>query len=62
MIWKAGRDWRYYLSRVVPVRMSSVYGIPQHPTRPERATWWQWRGRVYRYERRVLFAAMPRRP
>ena len=42
---------RYLLSKVVPVPMRSTYQV--HPDKgsdyPERSTWWQWRGRVYRY-------------
>lgn len=46
------------LSRLIPVRMTSTYGVRY--TDPmtgrqwpgvERATWWQWRGRRWRHRR-----------
>jgi hypothetical protein len=40
------------LSRVIPVPFHSVYGFESGP--PERATWWQWRGRVYRHRRATV--------
>jgi hypothetical protein len=45
----------YALSKLIPVRMTSTYGVGygDHDTTPttERATWWQWRGHVYRHRR-----------
>lgn len=42
------RDFRFWLSRVVPVKFQSVYWIYGDPDRRRlRATWWQWRGRVW---------------
>lgn len=36
----------YRLSKVVPVRMHSTYGTEDGP---ESASWWQWRGRIFRH-------------
>lgn len=48
---------RLRLSKLIPVRMTSRYGVvatapdgASTETR-ERATWWQWRGRVFRHRR-----------
>lgn len=42
----------YLLSKLIPVPMRSTYGVvnadgadPGH----EYATWWQWRGRIWRH-------------
>ena len=37
---------RYLLSKLIPVRMRSTYGTAAGR---ERATWWQFRGHVYRH-------------
>lgn len=48
------------LSRFVPVRMRSTYGVlsdPREPSRDgtrERSTWWQFRGRIFRHRRLVV--------
>lgn len=42
-------DIRYWLSKLVPVRMRSNYTVSDGGSRwAERAVWWQWRGRVVR--------------
>jgi hypothetical protein len=43
------------LSRVIPVPFHSVYGFESGPPeRRERATWWQWRGRILRHRRAMV--------
>ncbi len=53
------RNWRYHLSKLVPVPMRSTYsasdGIAE---RDERASWWQWRGRVFAHRIVLLSLAM----
>jgi hypothetical protein len=53
----------YLLSKVVPVRMASTYGVivesaPESVSVSgavrERATWWQWRGRIWRHRREAV--------
>jgi len=53
------------LSKLIPVRMTSRYRFrmgywPANALQgggfPERATWWQWRGRVWAHHRRADFA------
>lgn len=40
-------DVRYWLSKVVPIRMRSSYTVSDGSDRwAEKAVWWQWRGRV----------------
>jgi len=47
-------DIRYWLSKLVPIRMRSVYGVSDGTQRwGERAVWWQWRDRVYRVHTEV---------
>jgi hypothetical protein len=44
-----------WLSKVIPVPFHSVYGFESGPPeRRERATWWQWRDRVYRHRRATV--------
>ena len=41
-------DWRYHVSRALPLPMRSTYGvIGPNSSWTERARWWQWRGRVF---------------
>lgn len=46
---------RYLLSKIVPVPMSSHYRVAV-PGRgldvsiPQHSTWWQWRGRIFRWK------------
>jgi hypothetical protein len=44
-------DPAYALSKVVPVRFSTVHGVPDPAPatgfRWVRSTWWQWRGRIW---------------
>ncbi len=47
----------YRLSWLVPIRFRSTYRSEYHDDGvmlDERATWWQWRGRVWRHRRQVL--------
>lgn len=49
----------FRVSKLVPARMTSRYFIcnPEkgYPVFPECATWWQWRGRVFRHHREAAF-------
>lgn len=41
---------RYLLSKIIPVRMRSSYGVVTSTgVVPQRSDWWQWRGRAYRH-------------
>jgi hypothetical protein len=42
---------RYLLSKLIPVRFISTYGIV-NPDRTTyvRSTWWQWRERIWRHD------------
>lgn len=54
---------RYRLSKFIPVRFRSTYSVPEAvhrvgtpaeivdatPQRRQRATWWQYRGRIMRH-------------
>jgi hypothetical protein len=40
----------YRLSKIIPVPMKSEYGVEDAGVqRIQRATWWQWRDRIYRH-------------
>jgi hypothetical protein len=40
----------YRLSKLIPVRMRSTYGVELGDDQwTETATWWQWRGRIFRH-------------
>lgn len=44
------RDWRYHLSRLVPIPMRTTYRVSNGgPWRAESARWVQWRGRIMRH-------------
>lgn len=49
---------RYRLSKLIPIRFTSTYrtsdpnGLNQ--TWRERATWWQWRDRIWAHHKTVL--------
>lgn len=50
---------KYRLSRLIPVRMRSTYGVivPPTPTGElvtERATWWQWGNRIFGHRRTLV--------
>lgn len=49
------RSARYLLSFVVPQRFTSIYGRERDGMiETERASWWQWRGRIWRHRSRLL--------
>lgn len=44
----------YLLSKIIPMRFTSTYGVCDGDVvaaGTERASWWQWRGHVWRHRR-----------
>ena len=41
---------RYFLSKIVPMRFTTVYRRGSADGQPVFAQWWQWRGRVFRHK------------
>lgn len=44
-------DLRYQLSRIIPMPMSTNYGLVQDDGSHAQyhTSWWQWRGRIYNH-------------
>jgi hypothetical protein len=48
----------YRLSKIIPVPMKSTYGVEDVGVqRIQRATWWQWRGHIFRHRNTFVRAA-----
>jgi len=48
------KDILLKLSQGIPVPFHCVYGFEPGGPERERATWWQWRGRIFRHRRTRL--------